>query len=112
MYVITRSLLPCFSNTCQKEIPDQRRNMADRRIDRSRREITHSEHQHSADADSPSSTGLHGVKDFFNRMLPSSDAKGKQKERRAEREAPELVDFPLGQATYVRYFQFSSVRKS
>jgi len=92
-----------LKNHIDKEIPDQRRNMADRRIDRSRREITHSEHQYSADADSPSSTGLHGVKDFFNRMLPSSDAKGKQKERRAEREAPELVDVPLGQATYGDY---------
>ncbi|OAX36951.1 hypothetical protein K503DRAFT_266318 [Rhizopogon vinicolor AM-OR11-026] len=56
-----------------------------------------------ADVDSSPSTRLHGVKDFFNRMWPLSDTKGKQKDRRVERGALEVIDVPLGQATYVRF---------
>ncbi|OAX33238.1 WD40 repeat-like protein [Rhizopogon vinicolor AM-OR11-026] len=86
------------------EIPSRRRNMAHRRIVMPRREAAHSALPFRADADSSPSARLHGVKDFFfNRMWPLSDTKGKQKERRVERQTQEVVDVPLGQATYGDY---------
>ncbi|OAX32265.1 WD40 repeat-like protein [Rhizopogon vinicolor AM-OR11-026] len=86
-----------------REVPGQRPNVAHRHIEVLRREAAHSALPFRADANSSPSTRLHGVKDFCNRMRPSSDTKRKQKERGAEREAPEIVDVPLGQATYCDY---------
>ncbi|OAX36948.1 WD40 repeat-like protein [Rhizopogon vinicolor AM-OR11-026] len=85
------------------EILGQRRNVAHRRTEMLRREVSHSALPFRADADSSPSTRLHGVKDFFNRMRPLSDTKGKQKDRREEREALQAIDVPLGQATYGDY---------
>ncbi|OAX37050.1 hypothetical protein K503DRAFT_801534 [Rhizopogon vinicolor AM-OR11-026] len=66
-----------------REIPGQRRNMANGYIDRSHREVISSEFQLFADADNPSSTRSHGAEDLFNRKQPSSSTKGKQQERRS-----------------------------
>jgi hypothetical protein len=49
-------------------------------------------------AESPSSSRL--LKTFFDGIRPSSDNKGKQKERRSKPNAPQVVDVPLGEATY------------
>ncbi|KAJ8585373.1 hypothetical protein M405DRAFT_936055, partial [Rhizopogon salebrosus TDB-379] len=88
-----------------REIPRQRRMMVDGHmphIARSRRGVTHSRFQSSADPNSFSSTRLHAVQRFFNRTQPSADTKGKQKPRLTRR-TPEVVDVPLGQATVGDY---------
>jgi hypothetical protein len=50
-------------------------------IDTSRRGVTHSRFQSSADANSFSYTRLHAVQRFFNRSQLSADTKGKQGRR-------------------------------
>ncbi|OAX33242.1 WD40 repeat-like protein [Rhizopogon vinicolor AM-OR11-026] len=86
-----------------REIPGQRLNMAHRRIEMPRREAAHSVLPFHANTGRTPSIRLHGVKNFFDRMRPSSDTKGKQKDRRAEREALEVVDVPFAPATYRDY---------
>jgi hypothetical protein len=74
-------------------------------IDTSRRGVTHSRFQSSADPNSFSHARLHAVQRFFNRTQPSADTKGKQG-RRLTRRTPEVVDVPLADATYVCSFLF------
>ncbi|KAG2038184.1 quinon protein alcohol dehydrogenase-like superfamily [Suillus americanus] len=73
------------------EIPGQRFNT-------SRGWATHSASS-LAHAGSPSSSHLLDLKTFFAGIRPSSDKKGKQKECRPKRNAPKVIDVPLGQAT-------------
>ncbi|OAX32529.1 WD40 repeat-like protein, partial [Rhizopogon vinicolor AM-OR11-026] len=80
-----------------REIPGQRHNIAERRVDSSRPVVTRS--GFSTDAEHLTSNRLSGMKNFFIRMRPSSD-KAKQTGHRPKREASEVVDVPLGQATY------------
>ncbi|KAJ8597654.1 hypothetical protein M405DRAFT_803385 [Rhizopogon salebrosus TDB-379] len=77
------------------EIPPQR-------LSRSRPRAAHAAIESAADADSLSRSRVHGIKTFFSRIRLSSDSKGKMRERRSTRRAPDVVDVPLGQATYVR----------
>ena len=42
-----------------------------------------------------------GITNFSNWTRPSSDTKGKHKQRRMDRSDPKVVDVPLGEATYV-----------
>ena len=72
-------------------------------IDRSRREVTHSKSQSSADASNLTYPRFHGVRHFFNRMRPSADIVRKQR-RRLARRTPEVVAVPHGQATVVGCF--------
>ncbi|KAG1727179.1 uncharacterized protein EDB91DRAFT_1164747, partial [Suillus paluster] len=96
------------------EIPGQRRNKPGnyQPIDRSHTRTTHSAFFERAGAErpDPSSTRLHGVRTFFDRIQPSSDKKGKQNEHKPKRDAA-VVDVPLGQATYVCCLQFYWARK-
>ncbi|KIK41189.1 hypothetical protein CY34DRAFT_221995 [Suillus luteus UH-Slu-Lm8-n1] len=50
--------------------------------------------------DSPSSPRSLDLRTFFDGIRSSSDKKGKYKERRSKRNAPQVVDVPHGQATY------------
>jgi len=50
---------------------------------------------------SPSSSRVNGITNFFGWIGPPSDAKEKHKQRRLNRGAPNVIDVPLGQATYV-----------
>ncbi|KAG1735174.1 hypothetical protein EDB19DRAFT_2026253 [Suillus lakei] len=75
------------------EIDGQRRNNS-----LNHRRIIHSTSPR-ANADPPSSSRLHGVRTFFSGVRPSSD-KGKQKARQPKQKAQEVIDVPLGQATY------------
>jgi hypothetical protein len=69
-------------------------------IDTSRRGVTHSKSQSSADASNLSYPRFHGVRHLFNRMRPSADIVRKQR-RRLARRTPEVVDVPLAPVTYV-----------
>lgn len=79
------------------EIPGQRCNTANRHLGSLCR-------LHVAGADSLGFSRVHGIKSFFNRTGLSSDTEGKQKERRRKRDAPDVIDVPLGQATHVCFF--------
>ncbi|KAG1727177.1 uncharacterized protein EDB91DRAFT_1164728 [Suillus paluster] len=96
------------------EIPGQRRNKPGnyQRIDRSPTRTTHAAFFERAEAErpDPSSTRLHGVRTFFDRIRPSSNKKGKQKEHKPKRNAA-VVDVPLGQATYDCCLQFYWARE-
>jgi hypothetical protein len=83
------------------EIPGQRRNKPAtyQRFDKSQGWAAHSASP-LTHAESPSSSRLLDFKTFFNGVRPSSDNKGKKKERRSKTNAPQVVDVPLGDATY------------
>ncbi|KAG1718594.1 WD40-repeat-containing domain protein [Suillus paluster] len=80
------------------EIPGQRRtNFVNyERLDRSRAHANHYTLPR-AHAESSSSSRLHNMSTFFDGIRPSSDQKGKNKERLPRRK--EAVDVPFGQAT-------------
>ncbi|KAG2038188.1 WD40-repeat-containing domain protein, partial [Suillus americanus] len=82
------------------EIPGQRRNkpVNHQRFDTSRGWDTYSASP-LAHGERPSSSRLLDLKTFFDGIRPSSDKKGKQKERRQKRNAPKVVDVPLGIAS-------------
>ncbi|KAG1860183.1 hypothetical protein DFJ58DRAFT_280193 [Suillus subalutaceus] len=82
------------------EIPGQRQSKPTtyQRFDTSRGWDTYSASP-LAHAERPSSSRLLDLKTFFDGIWPSSDKKGKQKERRPKRNAPEVIDVPLGIAT-------------
>ncbi|KAG1858850.1 hypothetical protein F4604DRAFT_1906213 [Suillus subluteus] len=82
------------------EIPGQRQSKPTtyQRFDTSRGWDTYSASP-LAHAERPSSSRLLDLKTFFDGIRPSSDKKGKQKERRTKRDAPKVVDVPLGIAT-------------
>ncbi|KAG1735176.1 hypothetical protein EDB19DRAFT_2026255 [Suillus lakei] len=77
----------------QSEIYGQGRNMP-----LNYKHITHSASPR-ANAEPSSSSRPFNVRTFFDGVQPSSD-KGKQKARQPKQKAPEVVDVPLGQATY------------
>ncbi|KAG1723024.1 uncharacterized protein EDB91DRAFT_1087942 [Suillus paluster] len=89
----------------QSEIPGQRRtNFVNyERLDRSRAHANHYTLPR-AHAESSSSSRLHNMSTFFDGIRPSSDQKGKNKERLPRRK--EAVDVPFGQATYVCFLQY------
>ncbi|KAG1727178.1 uncharacterized protein EDB91DRAFT_1164735, partial [Suillus paluster] len=68
------------------EIPGQRR-----------RALNYDSPSPRTHAESSSFSPLHDFRTFFSGIRPSSD---KQKERQPKQKAPEVVDVPLGQATY------------
>ncbi|KAG2748825.1 WD40 repeat-like protein [Suillus brevipes Sb2] len=51
-------------------------------------------------AESPPKSRSLDLRTFFDGIRPSSDKKGNHKERRSRRNAPQVVDVPLGQVTY------------
>ena len=42
-----------------------------------------------------------GITNFYNWTRPSSDTKGKHKQRSLDRSDPKVIDVPLGEVTYV-----------
>jgi hypothetical protein len=79
-----------FSHTFQSEIPGQRQN----------KPLNYQRTIYStsplAYTDSPSYPRSRDLRTFFDGIRPSSDKKGKQKERRSIRNAPQVFDVPHG----------------
>jgi len=88
----------------QVQILGQRRNMVSGRLQKPHPKDARVLFQFSGNVESPSPTRVHSIKNFFNRNPSADDAKGKKKECRQKREALEVVDLPLGQATFASVF--------
>jgi len=61
---------------------------------------------------SPSSSRVNGITNFFGWIGPPSDAKEEHNQRRLNRGAPNVVDVPLGQATYVCFSTLGRLMRS
>ena len=101
MYVLLRVLTSYF-NGSYTEITGQCCNTAaNDLLDSSRPLVNYRASGSANDVNSPSSSRVNGITNFFSWIGPPLDAKEKHKQRRLNRGAPNVVDVPLGQATYV-----------
>ena len=61
---------------------------------------------------SPLSSHVNGITKFFSRIGPPSDAKEKHKQPKLNRGPSNVVDVPLGQATYVGFSMLAQLMRS
>jgi len=91
------------------EIPRQRRAAANKdlaNLGRSRPWVIRTPIKFGTDVDGLPPSRVNGIPKIFNRMRPSPDTKGKERQHRANIMTPDTVNVPLGLATYVCVFFF------
>jgi len=111
MYVVLWVLTSCF-NGSYVEIAGQCCNTTANDLDSSRPLVNYHASESANDVNSPSSSRVNGITNFFGWIGPPSDAKEKHQQRRLNRDASNVVDVPLGQVTFVCFSMLGQLMRS
>jgi len=112
MYVLLW-LLTSYFNGSYMEIAGQCCNTTANDLLDSSRPLVNYHASESANAmNNPSSSRVNGITNFFGWIGPPSDAKEKHKQPRLNRGPSNVVDVPLGQATYVCFSMLGQFMRS